>query len=148
MNASPPIAALPPWESVVAILTALGLGGVLTALFNRPSRKNEDAKAAKDHATGGAAVITATASAFTEVTSGLREEIERLQQDAGRLQADLANAHVRAVDLEAKVKELTADLERERAEKLAAQERVELLTGEVRQLQQVLASTGRGGARE
>ena len=70
------------WEGVVTLLTALGLGGVLTALVNRPSRRAVDATASKEHATGEAAVITATASAFTEVTSGLREEIERLQRVA------------------------------------------------------------------
>lgn len=51
------------WEGVVTLLTALGLGGVLTALVNRPSRR-ADATVSKEHATGEAAVITATASAI------------------------------------------------------------------------------------
>ena len=67
---------------IAALLTAVGFGGVLTALINRPSRRAVDATAAKYGATGGAAVIAATANAFTEVTSGLREEIERLQRVA------------------------------------------------------------------
>lgn len=89
---------------IAAIITAMGLGGVLTALINRPSRRAVDATASREHATGEAAVITATASAFTEVTSGLREEIERLQRVAVTFEADLAAAHDRAVALEAQVR--------------------------------------------
>lgn len=128
---------------IAALLTAMGFGGFLTALINRPSRRAVDATAAKDEATGGAAVIAATANAFTEVTSGLREEIERLQRVAVTFEADLAAAHERAVALEAQVRKLTADLERVRQERDAAQEKVELLGGEVRQLQQVIASLKR-----
>src|SRR5690606_28720527 len=78
------------WERVDSLLTVRGLVGVLPALVNRPSRRAVDATAAKEPATGQAAVVTATASAFTEVTSGLREEIERLQRVAVAFEADLA----------------------------------------------------------
>lgn len=128
---------------LLALLSALGLGGVLTALIQRPPRRNQDAVAAKDHATGEAAVITATATAFTEVTSGLREEIERLQRVAVTFEADLGAAHDRVVALEAQVRKLTADLERVRQERDAALDKGEMLTGEVRQLQQVIASLRR-----
>lgn len=131
------------WQSIVALLSALGLGGVLTALVQRPSRANADALAAKDHATGGAAVIAATANAFTEVTSSLREEIERLQGLSATFEADLAAAHARAVELEALVAQLRDDLERVRGERDAALERVELLNGQLRQQQQVMASMTR-----
>jgi len=131
------------WEGVVTLLTALGLGGVLTALVNRPSRRAVDATASKEHATGEAAVITATASAFTEVTSGLREEIERLQRVAVTFEADLAAAHDRAVALDAQVRKLTADLDRVRKERDAALEKAEQKEGEIRQLQQVIASLRR-----
>jgi chromosome segregation ATPase len=131
------------WEGVVTLLTALGLGGVLTALVNRPSRRAVDATASKEHATGEAAVITATASAFTEVTSGLREEIERLQRVAVTFEADLAAAHDRAVALDAQVRKRTADLDRVRQERDAALEKAEQKEGEIRQLQQVIASLRR-----
>lgn len=128
---------------IAALLGAMGFGGILTALINRPSRRAVDAAATRDESTGAAGVIAATANAFTEVTSGLREEIERLQRVAVTFEADLAAAHERAVALEAQVRKLTADLERVRQERDAAQERAELLGGEVRQLQQVIASLKR-----
>lgn len=128
---------------IAALLTAVGFGSVLTALINRPSRRAVDATAAKDEATGGAAVIAATANAFTEVTSGLREEIERLQRVAVTFEADLAAAHERAVALDAQVRKLTADLERVRRERDQALEKAEIANGEVRQLQQVITSLRR-----
>lgn len=131
---------LPSWEVLVALVAATGVGGVLTAYVQRPSRRVVEASASKDQATGEAAVIAATAGAFTEVTSGLREEIERLQQVAVRFEADLAAAHQRIVDAESRAAQLTADLARVRAERDAAQARVDQLSGEVRQLQQVIAS--------
>lgn len=137
---------LPSWEGIAALLTALGLGGVLTALVQRPSRRAIDATASKEHATGEAAVITATASAFTEVTSGLREEIERLQRVAVTFEADLAAAHDRAVALEAQVRTLTADLERVRKERDLAMEKVELKEGEIRQLKAVIDAHARATA--
>lgn len=131
------------FQSIAALLGALGLGSALTALIQRPSRAAMEASASKDHATGEAAVITATATAFTEVTTGLREEIERLQHVAVKFEADLAAAHDRAVALEKQVAQLTADLLRVRTERDAALEKVELLNGQLRQLQQVIASAGR-----
>ena len=70
------------WEGIAALLGALGLGGVLTA---RPSRRAVSATAAKDEATGEAAVIGALANAFTWTTASLREEIERMQGNAERV---------------------------------------------------------------
>ena len=131
------------WEGIFALLTALGLGGVLTAWAQRPSRRAVDATAAKDHSTGEAAVITATATAFTEVTSGLREEIERLQRVAVTFEADLAAAYGRAVALDAQVRTLTADLDRVRRERDAALDKAEQKDGEIRQLQQVISSLRR-----
>lgn len=134
---------MPGVPALISLAGALGLGGVLTAIFSRPSRRAVDAAAGKDEATGGAAVITATASAFTEVTSGLREEIERLQQVAVRFEADLAAAHERILAAEKRAAEAAADLVRVRAERDAALSKVEILTGEVRQLQQVITSLRR-----
>ena len=132
-----PVTTFPSWEGLVAFLGAIGLGGVLTALAQRPARRSVDASASKDHATGEAAVITATATAFTEVTSGLREEIERLQRVAVTFEADLAAAHDRAVAAEAQIRKLTADLERVRRERDVALEKVEQKEGEIRQLKAV-----------
>lgn len=143
MSAGDPMTPLASWQGIASLLGALGLGGILTALIQRPPARAVDATAAKDHATGEAAVITATAKAFTDVTTSLREEIERLQQEAARFGADLAAAHDRAVALEAQVRQLTADLERVRQERDAALEKAELLNGQVRQLQQVVASATR-----
>lgn len=135
---------------IVSLLAALGLGGILTALIQRPSRQTVEAGAAKDHATGEAAVIAATANAFTEVTSGLREEIERLQADVARITAALAHAHQRVEAAEAEAARLTAELERTRQERdeardeaRAALDKVELLNGQLRQQQQVMASMTR-----
>lgn len=141
-------------EQVLTFLGGGGIAAVVVALINKlrspEDRKAIHASAAKDRATGEAAVITATASAFTEVTSGLREEIERMQRVAVGLETDLASAHARAVALESQVRQLTDDLARVRAERdaalakaEAAQGKIEQLNGQVRQLQQVLASTGR-----
>ena len=131
------------WEVVGSLFAALGLGGVLTALISRPSPRSIAATAAKDQATGEAAVITATATAFTEITSGMREEIERLQQVAVRFEADLATAHDRIVAAEKQAAQLTRDLARVRAERDAALAKVELKDGEIRQLQQVISSMTR-----
>lgn len=131
------------WEVVGSLIAALGLGGVISALIQRPSHRSVAASAAKDHATGEAAVITATATAFTEITSGMREEIERLQQVAVRFEADLAAAHDRIVSAEKQASQLTRDLARVRAERDAALAKVEQQNGEIRQLQQVIASISR-----
>lgn len=55
-------------------------------------------------------------------------------------EADLAAAHDRAVALDAQVRKLTADLDRVRRERDAAVDKVEILNGEIRQLNQVIAS--------
>ncbi|SFS42076.1 hypothetical protein [Brevundimonas viscosa] len=150
MSAGDPITPLASWQGIASLLGALGLGAVLKAIVERPSRRNADAVAAKDHATGEAAVITATASAFTEVTSGLREEIERLQADVARITAALAHAHQRVEAAEAEAARLTAELERTRHERDEAREdarkaleKVEMLNGQIRQQQQVMASMTR-----
>lgn len=134
------------WEGIAALLTALGLGGVLTAWAQRPSRRAVDATAANAHATGEAAVIAATATAFTEVTSGLREEIERLQQVAVRFEADLAAAHDRAVAFDRQVNQLQADLDRVRAERDVAIEKTVQQEGEIRQLKAVIDAHARATA--
>jgi len=134
------------WEGIAALLTALGLGGALTAWAQRPSRRAVDATAANAHATGEAAVIAATATAFTEVTSGLREEIERLQQVAVRFEADLAAAHDRTVTFEAQVKQMQADLDRVRAERDAAIEKTVQQEGEIRQLKAVIDAHARAAS--
>ena len=70
------------WEGIAALLTALGLGGVLTAWAQRPSRRAVDATAANAHATGEAAVIAATAhnrsSMLQDVERGQRTEVSYL----------------------------------------------------------------------
>jgi peptidoglycan hydrolase CwlO-like protein len=58
-------------------------------------------------------------------------------------EADLAAAHDRAVALDAQVRKLTADLDRVRQERDAALEKAEQKEGEIRQLQQVIASLRR-----
>lgn len=55
------------WEGIVALLTALGLGGVLTNLVQRPSRRAIDATASKDHATGEAATYGDTCKTSTSI---------------------------------------------------------------------------------
>lgn len=150
MSAGDPITPLASWPGIASLLGALGLGGILTALIQRPPARAVNATAAKDHATGEAAVIAATANAFTEVTSGLREEIERLQADVARITAALAHAHQRVEAAEAEAARLTAELERTRHERdearedaRAALEKVEMLNGQLRQQQQVMASMTR-----
>lgn len=143
MPAGDPMTPLASVGGIVSLLAALGLGGILTALIQRPARQTVEAGAAKDHATGEAAVIAATANAFTEVTSGLREEIERLQADVARITAALAHAHQRVEAAEAEAARLTAELERTRQERDDALAKAEMLNGQVRQLQQVMASAAR-----
>lgn len=131
------------WEGFLALVAACGVGGIITAIVQRPSRRAVEAAAERDEATGAAAVITAQAKAFTDLGSGLREEIERLQAVAVRFETDLASAHARAVELEAQVEKLNTEIARLRGERDAALERVEMLNGELRQQQQVMASLAR-----
>lgn len=150
MSAGDPMTPLASWQGLASLFTAVGLGGIITALLQRPSRQSVAASAHKDHATGEAAVIAATANAFTEVTSGLREEIERLQGDVARITEALAHAHQRVEAAEAEATRLTAELDRTRRERddareeaRLANEKVELLNGQLRQQQQVMASMTR-----
>ena len=145
MTSADPTTSLVSWQGIASLFGALGLGGLLTALAQRPSRQNAEASAVRDKGTGEAAVIAAMANGFTEVTSSLREEIERLQGLSATFEADLAAAHERAVALERLVERLTRDLEMTRVERDEWKAKAEQLAGEVRQLQQVLTSTGRGG---
>lgn len=136
------------WEGIIALLGALGLGGVLTALAQRPSRRTVDAMAAKDEATGEAAVIGAMANAFTGTTGALREEIERMQdmlndlrQRVAEAEGELRAAAAREATLErlvasqkAQLDTSHADVLRLRAERDAALARVGQQEGEIRQL--------------
>lgn len=133
---------------VVAILTALGLGGVLQAWASRPSRRSAEAAASKDEATGEAAVIASMATAFTGTTASLREEIERMQAMLNELRTRVveAEAEIRAAAArEAGLERLVADQKaqlaishedviRLRTERDAALARVAQQEGEIRQL--------------
>ena len=139
---------------IAALLTAVGLGGVLTALINRPSRRAVAATAAKDEATGEAAVIGALANAFTGTTASLREEIERMQETLNEFRQRVAEAEaeVRAVlareavkdrviaDLKAQLEVSHQDVIRLRAERDAALDKASLFEGESRQLKTVMES--------
>lgn len=145
------------WEGIVTLLTALGLGGVLTAWVQRPSRRAVDATAAKDEATGEAAVITAIASALTGTTASLREEIERMQDTLNEFRQRVAEAEgdVRAaVAREAEQARLVADLRKQleishadvvrlRSQRDAAVESAIQKEGEIRQLKAVIDAHAR-----
>lgn len=147
------------WEGLVALLGALGLGGVLTALAQRPSRRAVDATAAKDEATGEAAVIASIASAFTGTTASLREEIERMQETLNEFRQRVAEAEgeVRAAvareavkdrliaDQRAQLEIAHQDVIRLRGERDAAIEANIQKDGEVRQLKAVIDAHSRVG---
>lgn len=140
------------WEGMATLLGALGLGGVLTALIQRPSRRSVDASAAKDEATGEAAVISSLATAFTGTTAALREEIERMQETLNELRQRVAEAEAEvraAVAREAVKDRLIADQKdqldialgdvlRLRGERDAAVEKAIQQEGEIRQLKSVI----------
>jgi len=142
---------------MVALLGALGLGGVLTALAQRPSRRAVDATAAKDEATGEAAVIASIATAFTGTTGALREEIERMQIMLNELRTRVveAEAEIRAaalreadqariiVDLREQLEVSHADVVRLRAERDSATASATQKEGEVRQLKAVIDAHAR-----
>lgn len=150
------------WSGIVALLSALGLGGVLTALAQRPSRRATDATAAKDEATGEAAVIGALASAFTGTTGALREEIERMQDMLDDMRRRVAEAEAKEAaqarviaDQAATIAEQKAQLEishadvvRLRAERDESRGRVAQLEGEVRQKDTVIAALRRSGEKD
>ena len=145
------------WEGVVTLLTALGLGGVLTAWVQRPSRRAVDATAAKEEATGEAAVITAIASALTGTTASLREEIERMQDTLNEFRQRVAEAEAEvraAVAREAEQARLVADLRKQletshsdvvrlRSQRDAAVESAIQKEGEIRQLKAVIDAHAR-----
>jgi chromosome segregation ATPase len=138
---------------------ALGLGGVLTALASRPSRRAVAATAAKDEATGEAAVIAAMADAFTGTTGALREEVERMQdmlndlrQRVAEAEAELRAAAGREAGLERLIAEQRAMLEtshndviRLRGERDGAIEKTVQQEGEIRQLKAVIEARARVG---
>lgn len=148
------------WEGVIALLGALGLGGVLTAIVQRPSKRAVDATAAKDEATGEAAVIASMATAFTGTTGALREEIERMQDMLNDLRKRVAEAEVeiragaaREASLERIVADQKAqlaiaheDVIRLRGERDLAVEKGVQQEGEIRQLKAVIEATKRVGA--
>ena len=145
------------WEGIVALLGALGVGGVLTALVQRPSRKTVEAAASKDEATGEAAVIASIATAFTGTTGALREEIERMQAMLNELrtrvveaEAEIRAAAVREAELERSNADLRAQLEishgdvlRLRGERDTERERNIQHQGEIRQLKAVIDAHSR-----
>ncbi|MHC3128123.1 hypothetical protein OB03_12920 [Brevundimonas sp. GN22] len=145
------------WEGLITLAGALGLGGVLTAIIQRPSRKAINASAAKDEATGEAAVIASIATAFTGTTGALREEIERMQLMLNELrtrvveaEAELRAAAVRESNLERENTSLSVQLEtaqgdvlRLRAERDTAQELAIQREGEIRQLKSVIEAQAR-----
>ena len=140
------------WTGLISLMGALGLGSVLTALASRPSRRAVSAAAAKDEATGEAAVIASIASAFTGTTASLREEIERMQEALNefRERVAAAEAEVRAAVAREAVKDrLIADQKlqleiahqdviRLRGERDAANEKTVQQEGEIRQLKSVI----------
>ena len=145
------------WEGIVALLGALGLGGVLTAIVQRPSRKTVEAAASKDEATGEAAVIASIATAFTGTTGALREEIERMQAMLNELRTRVveAEAEIRAAALrEAELERFNADLKaqleishgdvvRLRSERDTAAAATIQKEGEIRQLKAVIDAHSR-----
>lgn len=140
------------WEGIAALLGALGLGGVLTAIVQRPSRKTVEAAASKDEATGEAAVIASIATAFTGTTGALREEIERMQAMLNELrtrvveaEAEIRAAALREAELERSNADLRAQLEishgdvvRLRSERDIATAASNQKEGEIRQLKAVI----------
>ena len=148
------------WTGLISLMGALGLGGVLTALVSRPSNRAVAAAAAKDEATGEAAVIASIASAFTGTTASLREEIERMQETLNEFRQRVAEAEgeVRAVLAREAVKDrLIADQKlqlatahddviRLRGERDAAVEKTIQQEGEIRQLKAVIDAHARAGA--
>lgn len=142
---------------IAALLTALGFGSMLTALINRPSRRAVAATAAKDEATGEAAVIKSIAEAFTGTTASLREEIERMQETLNEFRERVAEAEAEvraAVAREAVKDRLIADQRtqlatahddviRLRAERDAAIEKTVQQEGEIRQLKAVIEARTR-----
>ena len=144
---------------IAALLTALGLGGVLTAIAQRPSKRAVDATAAKDEATGEAALIASMATAFTGTTGALREEIERMQDMLNDLRQRVAEAEVEiragaareaaleriVADQKAQLAIAHEDVIRLRGERDLAVEKGVQQEGEIRQLKAVIEAQSRVG---
>lgn len=147
------------WGGVAALLGALGLGGIVTAIIQRPSRRSAEATASKDEAMGEAAVIASMATAFTGTTGALREEIDRMQemlndlrQRVAEAEAELRAAAGREAGLErtiaaqkAQLETSHADVIRLRGERDAAIEKTIQQEGEIRQLKAVIEAQNRVG---
>lgn len=140
------------WRDYGALLGALGLGGLLTALVKRPSRRAVEAAAGRDVATGEAAVIASIASAFTGTTGALREEIERMQEMLDDMRRRVTEAEAQAAtqarvitDQAGLIIDLKGQLEISNAERDEARGRVGQLEGDVRQLNAVIAAKDRVG---
>ena len=147
------------WSGFLALLGALGVGGVLTAIAGRPSRRAVAATASKDEATGEAAVIKSIAEAFTGTTASLREEIERMQDTLNEFRERVAEAEaeVRAAvareavkdrmiaDQKAQLEIAHNDVVRLRNERDAAIEKTVQQEGEIRQLKAVIEAKTRVG---
>lgn len=147
------------WQGVTALLASLGLGGVLTALVQKPSRRAVNAAAGRDEATGEAAVIASIASAFTGTTGALREEIERMQDMLDDMRKRVVEAESQAAtqarviaeqattiaDQKAHLEISHADVVRLRSERDECRARVAQQEGEIRQLNAVIAAKDRAG---
>lgn len=147
------------WRDIGALLGALGLGGLLTALAKRPSRRTVEAAASRDEATGEAAVIASIASAFTGTTGALREEIERMQEMLDDMRRRVTEAEAQAatqarviteqagqiIDLKAQLEVSHGDVVRLRGERDDGRARIAQLEGDVRQLNAVIAAKDRVG---
>lgn len=144
---------------ITAILTGLGMGSVFTALVSRPSKRAVAATAAKDEATGEAAVIKSIAEAFTGTTASLREEIERMQDTLNEFRERVAEAEaeVRAAvareaikdrlitDQKSQLQIAHDDVIRLRNERDAAIDKTVQQEGEIRQLKAVIEAKTRVG---
>ena len=148
-------------ELVVALLGATGAGAIGSELVRRWKSREEKsqitAEAAKSEAEGEALLIDTVAGSVAAITGSLRQELDRLQTEAGdlrdrakTLEADLRVALVRVSELEralanaeARIAELTADLERVRGERDVSQERIVQQEGEIRQLKAIVEAAGR-----
>lgn len=133
------------------------MGGVLTALVKRPSRKAAEAAVSKDEATGETAVIASIATAFTGTTGALREEIERMQAMLNELrsrvveaEAEMRAATLREAELERSNGDPRAQLEisygdvvRLRCERDTALGVTTQKEGEIRQLKAVIDACSR-----
>ena len=150
------------WQGIAALVSALGLGGLLTALVQKPSRRSVEAAAGRDEATGEAAVIGALASAFTGTTGALREEIERMQDMLDDMRRRVAEAEAKETaqarviaeqaatiaEQKALLEVSHADVVRLRAERDEGRGRIAQLEGEVRQKDTVIAALRRAGDKD